>query len=126
MCDKKVNILLIEDCPIAQKVAKMVFTRLNCSIDTANNGMNGIQMAMANQYDYLIVDVGLPDISGMETIKRLLSETDNYTNQVPIIALTAHNDAEYRDHCTQHGFTSYYCKPLTLETAKTILATKVA
>ena len=51
MNDKLRNILLIEDCLVAQKVAKIVFTKLNCKIDTASNGRDGIQMALCKRYD---------------------------------------------------------------------------
>ncbi|MEC8882502.1 MAG: response regulator [Pseudomonadota bacterium] len=124
MNDQLRNILLIEDCPVAQKVAKIVFSKLNCKLDTATSGHDGIKMALCKRYDCLIVDVGLPDISGMETVQQLLSQTDAYQGKVPIIALTAHNDTEYRNHCTEFGFTSYYCKPLTVDTAKTMLEIK--
>lgn len=125
MNDRQANILLIEDCPVATKVAKMVFQKLKCKIDTAKSGEEGIQMALCKNYDYLIVDVGLPDISGMETVKNLFLQTDVYKNKVPIIALTAHNDAEYRSNCSEFGFTSYYCKPLTIDSAKTMLKLKI-
>lgn len=118
------NILLIEDCPVAQKVAKIIFSKLNCKLDTATSGLDGIKMALCKRYDCLIVDVGLPDISGMETVKKLLAQTDVYEGRVPIIALTAHNDTEYRNNCSEFGFTSYYCKPLTVDTARTMLKIK--
>ena len=115
------HVLMIEDCQIAQKVGKFVFGKLDCVLDIANSGQAGIEMAQNNHYSLLVVDVGLPDMSGIETIERLLKTNAKYKQQ-PIIALTAHNDEDYRKNCLSAGFTSYFCKPLTLDAAKEMIS----
>lgn len=121
--EMKRNVLLVEDCLIAQKVAKMVFNRLDCNLDLATCGLDAISLARQNKYGLMIVDVGLPDMSGIDTIKSILSQNSEYTRSTTIVALTAHNDEEYRQNCINIGFTSYYCKPLTKDIALKMLST---
>lgn len=119
--DTRKNILLVEDCMIAQKVAKMVFNRLNCNVDLATCGLEAIGLARKNEYQLMIVDVGLPDMSGIDTIRSIISQNSECINSTTIVALTAHNDDEYRQNCINTGFSSYYCKPLTKDIALQML-----
>lgn len=114
------SVLMIEDCQIAQKVARFVFGKLNCHLDLASSGNAGIQLAKSKQYHLLIVDVGLPDMSGIEAIEYLLASKSDY-KETPIIALTAHDDDGYKENCLSAGFTSYYCKPLTYSSASEMI-----
>ena len=119
--DKK-RILLIEDCQVAQKVARFLFEKLECKLDLASSGAEGLSLAGEHSYSLVIVDVGLPDISGIETVEQLLKEHREYRDEVPIVALTAHNDDDYKKSCLATGFTSYYCKPLTMDSAKQMIS----
>lgn len=115
------RVLMIEDCQIAQKVAKYLFNQLDCTLDLASSGVDGITLAETHDYNLLIVDVGLPDMSGIEAIEHLLASKSKY-RQTPIIALTAHDDDGYKKNCLSAGFTSYYCKPLTRASACEMIA----
>lgn len=116
------RVLLIEDCQVAQKVARFLFEKLDCELDLAGSGAEGISLAGENSYSLVIVDVGLPDISGIEAVEKLLTQHSEYRNEVPIVALTAHNDDEYKRSCLATGFTSYFCKPLTMDSAKQMIS----
>ena len=110
------QVLMIEDCQIAQKVARFLFGKFECKLDLASSGNAGIALAQSNHYHLLIVDVGLPDMSGIEAIEHLLAVQSDYRD-TPIIALTAHDDDGYKESCLSAGFTSYYRKPLTHDSA---------
>ena len=76
--DKK-RILLIEDCQVAQKVARFLFEKLECKLIFMSSGAEGISLAGEHSYSLVIVDVvGLPDISGIETVEQLLGEHREY------------------------------------------------
>lgn len=77
-------------------------------------------MAETNQYDLIFMDIGLPDIDGYETTKRIrLSEL--HKNHVPIIALTAHMDDDSKRQCINIGMNALITKPLIKEKAEDIL-----
>jgi CheY-like chemotaxis protein len=91
-----------------------MFSKLDCAVDTASNGLEGLKMASDNaDYHIIFVDIGLPDISGFEVIKkiRLLP----YYEKKAIIALTGYSGKEERDASYQAGASLVLCKPITIE-----------
>ncbi len=62
--------LIVEDQPITALVIKTLFTEQRCEIDIAENGMIAINQIQKYQYNFIIMDVGLPDMDGFEVTKK--------------------------------------------------------
>lgn len=116
---KKKKILLVEDHQIIARVSKDILEKLDLEVDIANNGTEAINL-MENQYDLVIMDIGLPDISGY-TVTRCIRENKNpLISQVPIIAITAHSEEEERKLAIEAGVNEIFPKPLTQQLAEFI------
>jgi two-component system, OmpR family, aerobic respiration control sensor histidine kinase ArcB len=115
------RVLLVEDNVIASKMALHIFSQLNCQVDHAVNGQAALALAKQYQYDIIFMDVGLPDLSGLEVTKRIRLEHWNSETQVPIIALTAHVDGEDKQRCIEAGMNAVLSKPLIKSTASDML-----
>ncbi len=110
------RILLVEDIEVNIIVAKAVLEKLGYCVDVAMTGRDAITMFEQNDYDLLLLDIQLPDISGFEVAQHL---RENYENGVydylpPMIALTANvmqSKAEYR----RKGMDDVLRKPLEVE-----------
>ncbi|MFI4957316.1 MAG: response regulator [Gammaproteobacteria bacterium] len=102
------KVLLVEDLPLAAKIARFILGDLNCDVDVATNGAEALQKAQSNAYDLIFMDVGLPDATGFEVTSRIRKAGV----QVPIYALTAHTDADHRDQAIAAGMTGFLTKPL--------------
>src|ERR1700753_2456433 len=79
------RILLVED---EEKVARFISIGLKAerfAVDTARNGNEGLEMALLNPYDLLIVDLMLPGLSGTELIRKVRRQKTD----VPIVVVTA-------------------------------------
>jgi two-component system aerobic respiration control sensor histidine kinase ArcB len=113
-----IRVLLVEDHAIAAKMASYVLESLNCHIDHAPNGQTAITLAGQHRYDLIFMDVGLPDISGLEVTQHIRL---NAAANMPIIALTAHVDGDDKQHCIDAGMNAVLCKPLIKEKAEDIL-----
>ena len=83
------KILLIEDDEKIKKIIKEGFKKLGFRIDTASDGKEGLYMAQNNDYDVLIVDWMLPELSGIEMLKQLKKEKNT-----PALILTAKRDID--------------------------------
>lgn len=116
--EKEAKILLVEDTEIAKKVAVMTLEKLTKKVDVAVNGTEAIQKATANQYDLIFLDIGLPDMSGIDAAKRI-REFEQTANRfpVPIIALTAHLSQSSIQTCLNAGIQQVIIKPLSLARA---------
>lgn len=118
---EKSRILIVEDQLIAITVAQRMFSSLDCHVDVASDGNTAVQLSQKNKYDLIIMDVGLPDISGYEVTKRIRQHEASRSATVPIIALSAHIDEENKQHCLEVGMNAVLSKPLDKDRAKELL-----
>ncbi len=120
MENRKVKILVIEDHLIAKKIAITILKGLDCEVDTAESGREALGLMQTNEYHLILVDIGLPDIDGFELAQEI-RKLEKGKSDLPIIALTAHTDNNYKKRCLEAGMNSCFAKPLTTENAQNIL-----
>jgi CheY-like chemotaxis protein len=77
---------LVEDNALIQKLNRFYLMSLGCEVRLASSGQMAIEMC-SEGFDLVILDIGLPDMTGFEVAKRL--RRSQYHTQTPIIALTA-------------------------------------
>lgn len=107
----KLNVLLVEDVLMVQYAVKTALSSLSWHIDVADTGKSAVALAEDHEYDLVLMDIGLPDISGIEATKMIRKQKP----ALPIIALTAHSDNEYWEAATAAGMDAYIQKPITVE-----------
>ncbi len=106
--DKK--ILLIED---EEKLARFVELELNYegySVTKAFDGRSGLELAETGKFDLVLLDIMLPELSGMEVLRRIRRKSD-----VPIIMLTARDSTEDKVAGLDRGADDYLTKPFAIE-----------
>lgn len=107
------KLLMAEDNEINRKLAAMLFKRHDLSVDFAQNGEEAIDMCLANNYDFVLMDIEMPGINGLEateSIKQKMGE-----NAPPIVALTAHNLDGQAEEFMQQGMDGFLTKPIKIE-----------
>jgi CheY-like chemotaxis protein len=112
----KIRVLLVEDEQLTKKIHTFFLEEINCETIIANDGEEAIEKATDN-FDLIIMDIGLPTISGIETIK-IIRENENINNKkhLPIIALTANKDENIKKQCLAVGADDLYMKPIDQKT----------
>lgn len=118
---REIRVLVVEDIPIAQKIARLTLTDLGCIVDIAETGMQGLKMAEETHYQLILMDLGLPDIDGVE-LTRMIRRSGKINYHVPIIALTATNHNDDKLSCLAAGMDGFLLKPLTLDNEQVILS----
>lgn len=114
MAKAKYKVLMVEDLKVAQKVAKLMLTNdLDCNVDIAETGAQALDLADKNDYDLILMDLGLPDIDGL-TVTETIRKSDRQP-QVPIIALTAHGSEDCKTRCIEVGMDDFIVKPIRVE-----------
>jgi CheY-like chemotaxis protein/HPt (histidine-containing phosphotransfer) domain-containing protein len=102
------KVLLVEDSPDNQELIEMLVRRTGASIDIAADGKHGLDMALAGDYDLVLMDMQMPVLDGLGAI-RLLRKND-YSG--PIISLTANALLTNREKCLAAGANDYLVKPI--------------
>ncbi len=88
-------------------------------VDTAENGLEALEMAMKKKYDLILSDINMPVMDGFEFVRKLRKlEEYRYT---PVVFITTLNSEEDRRRAMLSGGTLYIVKPIDLEVLKKIL-----
>jgi PAS domain S-box-containing protein len=104
------RLLLVEDNPINQQVARYRLEKLGHTVDVANNGLEALALIDNNQYALVLMDCHMPEMDGFETTGRIRRRADSKA-RVPIIAVTASAGSGEKEKCLQAGMDDYLTKP---------------
>jgi two-component system sensor histidine kinase/response regulator len=107
-------ILLAEDNPVNQKLAKMVLTKGGYQVEVANNGREAVEKytKAPEAFDLIFMDVQMPQMDGMKATQAI---RDEGFETVPIVAMTAHAMKGDREKCLAAGMDDYIPKPVKRE-----------
>ena len=100
------RILVIEDDPDTARVLRAYLEHGGFQVDIAADGLGGLDLALAEQADLIVLDWMLPGLDGLEVLLRLRPEV-----QTPVILLTARREAEDRLRGFERGADDYVPKP---------------
>lgn len=110
-----INVLLVEDDVINQKVACRFLQKWGVDVTVANGGFEALQLVRNKNYRLILMDMQMPGMDGCETTTRIRALEDPYYKTVPIIAFTASNIDDIRHTATLHGINDFVSKPLNSE-----------
>jgi len=122
--ERTVHILLAEENPVNQKLAGLMLGKAGYDIEIVGNGLEAVEKYKASPetFDLILMDIQMPVMDGFEAtdIIRNFEKTQKPTAQntsynVPIIAMTAHAMAGYREKCIKSGMNDYISKPIDRE-----------
>lgn len=105
---KGLEILLVEDSPDNQYLIQKMLSKTGAKIVTANDGDEGVKIALSHRYDIILMDIQMPIMDGHEAVRTLRGQ--GYSR--PIVALTAHAMKEEREHAVLSGFSHFLTKPI--------------
>ena len=118
-----IRILIVDDKPLNRQVASLQLRRqlLQAEIDEAENGTQALDKVRNGQFDIVLLDLLMPGMDGFETTRAIRQELPEPQRSVPIIALTANNDACELERCLAVGMNASMVKPFD----RVLLARKV-
>jgi two-component system response regulator MprA len=105
------RVLLVEDEPAVRDAVERALRGAGHKADLARAGPAGLEMAMTNPYDAVVLDLGLPGLDGIEVCRRLRVAG----NQVPVLMLTARAAVRDRVEGLDAGADDYLVKPFALD-----------
>ena len=108
------RILIAEDDPVLADGLCRSLRRASYAVDHVKTGSEADSTASTQQYDLMILDIGLPNMSGHEVLKRLRTRTSGVNTKLPVLILTAMGGVEDRVRGLDLGADDYMTKPFEL------------
>jgi len=111
------NILLIEDEQEVRESYVDMFAFLSLEIDTAENGKHGLEKLDGKHYDIIVTDLNMPEIDGLETMRRVKKKDPD----IEVIVITGFATIENAVGAMKQGAFDYITKPVSLEHVKIVM-----
>ena len=104
-------VLLVEDNPVNQKVAKELLARRGHSVEVAQNGQEAVAAVSQKEFDVVLMDIHMPVMDGLTATRAIREQEHEKGAHIPIIAMTAGATTEDREHCFAAGMDHFVTKP---------------
>ena len=112
MADYPKRILIVEDRQLDRKLLKDILESRGYETLQTGDGLEAIELALANLPDLILMDIQLPHMSGLEVTRRLRS--DERSRRIPIIAVTAFAMGWHEREALDSGCDAYISKPISI------------
>jgi CheY-like chemotaxis protein len=109
----QMDILVVEDYPVNQKIISLQLGRLGLNPTMANNGAEALEAIKKSTPDLILMDIQMPVMDGIQATQEIRKDFDK--NQLPIIALTANALPGDRERYLEAGMNDYIPKPIDFE-----------
>jgi len=114
------DILVVEDTPLNQKLISAILGKWGYSVTMAPSGERAIELVREKDYALILMDINLPGIDGIETMKRIRSlrsegepaDRRAMSRRMPIIALSAYSLKSDQERFMAEGMDAVLCKPI--------------
>lgn len=107
------RVLYVEDEKDLRVPISQMLEILGYEVDCAVNGAEGVEKAESWRPDFILMDIRMPKVDGLEATRRLRSNPN--TKQIPIFILSAYDDAKTRASCREVGADGFLAKPADIE-----------
>ena len=114
----KLRLLIVEDNLSNRKVISTYLEGAGISFEIVDTGEDALELVDKNSYDIILMDIGLPGISGTETMKRIRKKI---RENLIILAVSAYNMAGDEDKFISEGFDGYVPKPISFRILTSVM-----
>ena len=116
------KILVVEDTPMNQQLARWTLEKLGCTVEIAENGEAALQKIRADAYDLILMDLQMPGMDGLTATYEIRHiEVTEALKMTPIVAMTAHVLDEDRALAKKAGMQDFLIKPVLADEFQRVL-----
>jgi CheY-like chemotaxis protein len=115
------RVLVVEDSAVIQRLVAVCLRPAGVVVETRDDGPAGLQAALENPPDLLILDVGLPRLDGWDVLARIRG--DARTRSLKVLVLTAHAQEETKERADRGGADAFVTKPFRPEELRRVAMT---
>jgi len=108
----RLRVLVAEDNATNQKLVSAILEQQGHTVTVVGNGRLAVERATQQPFDVILMDVQMPEMSGLEATAAIRKQEEGTGRHLPIVALTARAMAGDREQCLAAGMDAYVAKPL--------------
>jgi two-component system cell cycle response regulator DivK len=107
------TVLLVEDIDDTRYFMRLELEERGYRVIEAEDGEKAVELAVRERPDIILMDLSLPVMDGLSATERIRHDT--HLRDIPIVAVTAHQETDYRAHAQHSGFSAYATKPVDFD-----------
>lgn len=115
------NVLLVEDGLVNQKLAKQFLEREHHAVTIAEDGQQAVEQFTGGKFDLILMDVQMPIMDGLQATRAIRQHESEHGGHIPIIAMTARAMTGDREECLEAGMDEYIAKPIKASELLTLI-----
>jgi PAS domain S-box-containing protein len=120
--ERKLRVLLAEDNPVNQMLARRIFEKLGHEVTVVGNGRDALSAVQAGNFDLIAMDIQMPDMDGLAAASAIREWEKTMATHTPILAMTAHAMKGDRERCLAVGMDGYLSKPIRIADLEGVIA----
>lgn len=116
-----VRVLIVDDNELNLEISKAIMEPYGMNTECASSGRKALEAVGENDYDLIFMDHMMPEMDGVETLKRIRDLPGNRGRYIPVIALTANATQDARQMFRKEGFDGFLAKPIEMDRLTDVL-----
>ncbi len=122
MTKRNFNLLIVDDIIMNRMLLKEITLEFAANVMEAENGERAIQIIRDQKVDLIFMDIEMPVMNGLETTRYIRNEMEHPYCEIPIVALTAYNPADFFADYKKEGFNELLTKPYSIQKVINVLS----
>jgi len=112
---KNLRVLAVDDNSVNRQLLTMLLGKQGHTVVGAGNGKDALDMLETQAFDVILMDIGMPQMNGLEATARIRSREIGTGRHIPIVAVSAHAISGVKEKCLAVGMDQYVSLPLRKE-----------
>lgn len=117
-----IKVLIVDDIVVNRILIKEIIKKITTNYVEASNGKQAVDLLIEHDdFDVVLMDIEMPVMNGIEATKYIREKLPHPKNKIPVLALTAHNPAQFFNDYKDVGFDELMTKPFSLEKVQNLI-----
>src|SRR5437867_2180325 len=115
MATRQLKALIVDDDLIMQHIVQKNLNSIPILYNTVSDGIQAVEELKTKQYDFVLMDIKMPQQDGLDAIRWLRDSEDDYFKKIPVFALTSYSTYEHTREILEAGMNGHLIKPLDVD-----------
>ncbi|WP_197443596.1 response regulator [Maioricimonas rarisocia] len=116
------RVLLVDDSATNRTLGRALLSSAGHAVETANNGVEAVDLATTRPFDVILMDVEMPEMDGLDATRAIRRQEARTANRIPVFAMSAHSSEADHQRCLDAGMDSCLAKPIRIAEVESALS----